>query len=152
MMCDRVLIGVVLFQITVGGQLALKKALLRAALLIPLLVATIWFGYVYTRTYKPLMQFIALRSVRRAEHSDYSAADDDINEDSGSQQRYNVESHYGQTVDESRESGLRYINPSLIAPLTKVWITDDSVQNGGHGERPDGEIAAGDMVDGDEIA
>ncbi|GAB7349583.1 hypothetical protein MBLNU459_g0275t1 [Dothideomycetes sp. NU459] len=146
MICDRVLVGVILFQITVGGQLALKKALIRAALLIPLLIATIWFSYVYTRTYKPLMEYIALRSVKRAEHFDYGEDDDDDdadNQGSGARQRYNSETQYGQTVDESQESGMRFINPSLIAPLEKVWIADKNVQNSGrHEEIPNGDEIA----------
>lgn len=116
MICDRVIVGIILFQITVGGQLALKKALIRSALLIPLLIGTIWFTYVYTRTYRPLMQFIALRSIRRAEQSDYHRADMSDNESQDNHHRYESETQHGQTVDESRESGMRFINPSLIAP------------------------------------
>lgn len=112
MIMDRVMIGLVVFQITIGGQLALKKALLRAALTVPLLLATLWFAYVYTRTYRPLMKFIALRSVRRAEQADYGNLDDSQD----SMQRYHPETRHGMTVDEAQERGLRFINPSLIAP------------------------------------
>jgi len=116
MICDRVIIGLMLFQVTVGGQLALKKALIRSALLIPLLLGTIWFTYVYTRTYRPLMQFIALRSIRRAEHSDYNRPADSEDTPGGTQDRYMSETRHGMTVDESRETGMAFINPSLIAP------------------------------------
>lgn len=52
------------------------------------------------------MTYIALRSIRKAEHGDPDAA----------ARRYEYETGNDQTVDESRESGLRFINPSLIAP------------------------------------
>lgn len=115
MICDRVIVGIILFQITVGGQLALKKALIRSALLIPLLIGTIWFTYVYTKTYRPLMQFIALRSIRRAEQSDYGRADEDEPHEDD-HHRYENEDSHGQTLDESRETGMRFVNPSLISP------------------------------------
>ena len=85
-------------------------------MLIPLLVGTIWFTYVYTKTYRPLMRFIALRSIRRAEQSDYHMGHDFEEEGEADSGRYDSESRHGQTVDESRESGMRFINPSLIAP------------------------------------
>lgn len=119
MICDRVLVGLVLFQLTVGGQLALKRAPLRSALLIPLVGATVWFAYVYNRTYRPLMRFIALKSVRRAEQADYAdqpySAVDEVSEDMA-RWRYESETAPGNTVDVSRETGLRFINPSLISP------------------------------------
>lgn len=112
MMCDRVIVGMVLFQLTTAGQLALQRAFSRSALIAPLVFATVWFGYVYSRTYRPLMKFIALRSLRRAEHSDLGRA---VQEDQYSPE---LRAHPGlgsrQTVDEARESGLRFINPSLI--------------------------------------
>jgi hypothetical protein len=114
MMCDRVVVGVVLFQATLAGQLALKKAFKRAALITPLVIATVWFGYVYGRTYRPLMKFIALRSLRRAEHSDLGRG---IQEESFSPENQHRRTPGGrQTLDEARESGQRFENPSLIMP------------------------------------
>ena len=116
MMCDRMLVGLVVFQLTVGGQLGSKGALIRGALIIPLLIGTVWFSYTYNRTYRPLMRFIALRSVRRAEQTDYPAyTDEDLPEDMA-RWRYDSETQHGRTVDENRETGLRFINPSLISP------------------------------------
>jgi hypothetical protein len=114
MMCNRVIVGVVLFQVTLAGQLALKKAFKRAALITPLVFATLWFGYMYGSTYRPLMKFIALRSLRRAEHSDLGR---DIQEVSFSpENQHRRVPGARQTLDEARESGLRYENPSLIMP------------------------------------
>ncbi|KAK5276515.1 hypothetical protein LTR16_011081, partial [Cryomyces antarcticus] len=117
MICDRVIVGLIVFQLTTAGQLALKGAVKRSVLIVPLLIATVWFSIVYSRTYKPLMKYIALRSVRKAEHSDLGHADEDAPADADlADRRYNSETRNGQTVDESRERGLRFINPSLIAP------------------------------------
>ena len=117
MICDRILVGLVVFQLTMGGQLALKHAPIRGALTLPLIVGTVWFAYVYNRTYRPLMRFIALKSVRRAEHTDYGHFGDpeEIPEDLA-RWRYESETQHGVTVDESRETGIRFINPSLISP------------------------------------
>jgi hypothetical protein len=115
MICDRVQIGIILFQITVGGQLALKKALLRSIMLVPLVVGSVWFFYVYGRTYKPLMEFIALRSVRRAEQADYASAEQ-YGSTSDPHHRHQQDSNHEQTVEETRERGMRFVNPSLICP------------------------------------
>ena len=109
MMCDRVIVGVILFQVTLAGQLALRKAFKRAVLIAPLIIATLWFAYVYGRTYRPLMKYIALRSLRQTEHSDLGR---------GIQEEAVARNGNGpvirQTVDEARESGLRFEYPSLI--------------------------------------
>ena len=114
MMCDRVIVGVILFQVTLAGQLALKKAFKRAVLITPLVVATLWFAYVYGRTYRPLMKFIALRSLRRAEHSDLGR---DVQEETFSLENQNRRVPIGrQTLDEARESGLRFEYPGITMP------------------------------------
>jgi hypothetical protein len=114
MMCDRVTVGMVLFQLTTAGQLALKSAYKRSVLIFPLVLATLWFSYFYSRTYKPLMTFIALRSLRNAEHSDLGRG---VQEEAFSlqgQNRWGMRNR--QTVDEARESGSRFINPNLVMP------------------------------------
>ncbi|KAI5244191.1 DUF221-domain-containing protein [Aureobasidium subglaciale] len=141
MICDRVQIGVIVFQIAVGGQLALKKALLRSLLLVPLVIASVWFFYVYGRTYKPLMEFIALKSVRSAEHDDY-ASEVQHGADSDNHHRYQRESNHGLTIDESRERGMRFVNPSMISPLEKVWIADSMRNRSRPAQAPVGDEAA----------
>jgi hypothetical protein len=103
MVCDRIIVGLVIFQLSMAGQLALRSAFARSTLILPLILGTVWFGIVFGRSYKPLMKFIALRSIRTAEHNDASG-------------RLGSEAENQQTVDEVRESGLRFINPSLIVP------------------------------------
>ncbi|KAF2206019.1 DUF221-domain-containing protein [Delitschia confertaspora ATCC 74209] len=122
MMCDRVIVGLVLFQLTTAGQLALQQAFRRAFVIAPLVLGTLWFGYVYSQTYRPLMKYIALRSLRRAEHSDLGRAVQEEAFVSNGRHRHIPGGR--QTLDEARESGLRFENPSLIMPLDDVWIVD----------------------------
>lgn len=132
MICNRVIVGIVLFQVTVGGQLAANKALVRSASIIPLIVGTAWFAHVYGRTYNPLMESIALRSIKRGEHGGFADVeeeeveraagtasgpgmdDDDAANVWSSERRYESETApRGETVDESVTTGRRFINPSL---------------------------------------
>jgi calcium permeable stress-gated cation channel len=118
MICDRVIIGIILFQLTTAGQLALLRAYNLAAAIVPLLLMTLWFSIAYSRTYRPLMKYIALRSLRDPGHTSLGrrATLDEQSEvfsrfmaNSGDEDEF-------QTVDEVRERGLRFINPSLIMP------------------------------------
>ena len=112
--CVRILIGFVFFQVAVTGILALKGAFIRSILVVPLIAGTLWFTVFYQRTYEPLMKFIALRSLTR---------DPPFGAIPPGESRYDSETVYGRTVDESGETGLRYINPSLVIPLEEMWIT-----------------------------
>ncbi|KAF2764478.1 DUF221-domain-containing protein [Teratosphaeria nubilosa] len=177
MICDRIFVGLIFFQLTTAGQLLLKQTVYRAVLMIPLLVATIWISILYGRTYKPLMNFIALRSVKRAElymdddgpqdptedgdRSTVSSndltrnvwADTGVNVARLRHQR-ETRSKYGIAVDESGET-IRYVNPSLVAPLEGVWIADKnrfatheglSARDDGTGVRPENDDGEPDAV------
>jgi hypothetical protein len=113
MMCDRVIVGAVLFQITVAGQLALKKAFKRAVLVAPLVVGTLWFLFVFARTYRPLMEFIALRSLRDPQPSDLGR---DVQEEALAIGQESRRATGRLTLDEARERDLRFENPSLVMP------------------------------------
>ncbi|KAJ4344008.1 hypothetical protein N0V95_006428 [Ascochyta clinopodiicola] len=136
MMCDRVIVGVVLFQATVAGQLALKKAFKRAILVAPLAICTVWFLFVYARTYRPLMKFIALRSLQDPERSDLGRG---IQEEAVHAEHEGRRRPAGRlTLDEARESGLKFETPSLVMPLTEVWLTNKNARstNGSNGSTP----------------
>ena len=61
------------------------------------------------------MTFIALRSL----HSN------ELPEDAiPAESRYNIDTNRGRNVDDSEETGLRYINPNLISPLEKIWVEE----------------------------
>ncbi|KAK4561144.1 hypothetical protein LTR86_005099 [Recurvomyces mirabilis] len=152
MICDRVFIGLVFFQLTTAGQLILKNEVGRSLALVPLVVATIWISVVYGRTYKPLMKFIALRSVERGrryrdnvtsppQETDGSTVGSNNNEfvldrnvwadadGAAGRSRREARKRFGPgaAADEADEHGLRYVNPSLVAPLEGVWIADPSL-------------------------
>lgn len=117
MMCDRVIGGAVLFQITVAGQMALKQAYKRAVLVAPLVICTLWFFFVFAKTYRPLMEFIALRSLRNPEASGIGR---DVQEEAVSSGLDGRRAHVGRlTLDEARERGLRFENPSLVMPYVR---------------------------------
>jgi hypothetical protein len=144
MICDRIFVGLVFFQVTTAGQLILRGAIPRSLLLLPLIIGTIWMSFAYSSTYKPLLRFIALRSVRRAEQASYQDEPDSV-VPSASQSpdrnpwadadsarvRWSRESGRGRSKYASSESSMRFVNPSLVAPLDPIWITDNDMRSGG---------------------
>ena len=113
MICNRVVVGLVVFQIAMTGILALKSALTASIFLIPLLAGTIWYTFYFQRTYHPLMNFIALRSIER---------DGIIDLPSPGESAWDRDTDGGRHVDTDPETGLRYINTNLVAPLENLWI------------------------------
>ena len=111
--CKRIVLGLVVFQIAMAGILGLSLAWRRALLIVPLLVFSIWFAVFYSRTYEPLMKFIAIRSL---------TYDPPFSVVQPPESRYERETAGGRTVDEDEETGLRYMNPSLVIPLEKAWL------------------------------
>lgn len=92
-----------------AGQLALRLAIKRSLLIVPLVAITLWFSYVYNKSYKPLMKFIALRSIRRHEQANQHSS------------RFLMEQRVmpvdvDEMTEEMAERNLRFVNPSLIAP------------------------------------
>ncbi|EME80277.1 uncharacterized protein MYCFIDRAFT_30854 [Pseudocercospora fijiensis CIRAD86] len=129
MICDRIFIGMIFFQITTAGQLILKQAFARSVMMVPLTVATIWTMIVYGKTYKPLMKFIALSAVKRGETTNlapetsiWAGTRAGVTADGliGDELARATGSHNEQGT--ARERNLPFINPSLVAPLHGVWI------------------------------
>lgn len=110
-----------------AGILGLSLAVYRAVIIVPLIAFTIWFIVFYQRTYAPLMRFIAIRSLTH---------DPPFGALTLGESRYDSETSMGRAVDEDQETGLRYINPSLITPLEDVWLAkrraNGPAQNGDH--------------------
>jgi hypothetical protein len=123
MICYRIIIGIGVFQFVMAGLIALDKEFIAAGLVVPLIPFTIWYSYYFGRTYEPLTKYIALRSIRRDDNTGINIADEniDINYPPGAIRRRQTS-----TIDESREKGLRFINPSLVGPLEKMWIRERS--------------------------
>ncbi|KAL2193703.1 hypothetical protein P885DRAFT_80928 [Corynascus similis CBS 632.67] len=124
MICYRIMLGLVVLQLTMSGYLALKKAFTVSLLVSPLFVATLWYGWDFRRRAEPLTRFIALRSIERpGEEGGSAIIDGDLSSERGEPQREVL--RRGSTVDEDREKGLRFVNPSLVAPLEQPWIYDE---------------------------
>jgi hypothetical protein len=112
MACYRIMIGMGVFQLVMAGIIALQNAFYPAALVVPLLIFTVWYSYYFARTYEPLMKFIALRSIRRDSNVDVNITDENIEvyRPVGYMRRAST------TVDEHREQGLQFVNPNLVTP------------------------------------
>jgi hypothetical protein len=107
----------------------------------PLIIGTLWFFFVFARTYRPLMKFIALRSLRDPGQSDLGRG---VQEEAVSSGRASGRRPAGRlTLDEARERGLRFESPSLVMPLTDVWLSHK------HGEVRSQSGSASQSVDGD---
>lgn len=115
MICYRIMLGLVVFHLTMSGYLALKKAFTVALLIAPLFVATLWYGWDFRKRVEPLTRFISLRSIeRRGEGGETAILDEDFSGADGEEQREVL--RRGSTVDEDREKGSRFVNPSLVVP------------------------------------
>lgn len=82
------------------------------------------------------MKFIALRSLHKEGVPDPATI---------GEPRYDADTEHGRTVDEDEETGLRYVNPSLIIPLEEMWVAkkgqDESNRETGDGdEEGDGNV------------
>jgi hypothetical protein len=112
MTCYRILLGLVIFQLVMAGIIALKNQFTAAALVVPLIPFTVWYSFYYGRTFEPLMKYIALRSIRRESNADINFAGEDL-------QRYRPlpgVRRESVTLDEHREEGMKFVNPSLTVP------------------------------------
>lgn len=123
MICNRIILGLVLFQISMTGILALKGAFTASLFQVPLIVITIWFTIYFQRTFFPLMRFIALRSIDRYEPPPLPPL---------SESTWDRDTDQGRTVDTDPETGLRYMNPNLTSPLETLWL-----RKPGHGRAED---------------
>lgn len=122
MICSRVFVGLMVFQLAVIGVLALSKAVTRSLLLVPLLGATVWFSYWFSRSYEPLMKFIALKSIdrNRPGGGDISPSPSATFSPPSGLERDALPIRVG-----GQELGLKlskYVNPSLILPLHDAWL------------------------------
>lgn len=113
MICNRIITGLVIFQVAMTGILALRGALTASLFLSPLLAVTVWFTIYFHRTYVPLMIFIALRSIDRQSFPELPTP---------SESPWDRDTDYGRHVDTDAETGTRYINPNLVRPLETLWI------------------------------
>jgi membrane-bound metal-dependent hydrolase YbcI (DUF457 family) len=110
--CYRILVGLVVFQLVMAGVIALSKEFVPAGLVVPLIPFTLWYSYYFGRTYEPLMNFIALRSIRRESNASINIAGENVGINATGTRARRRQS----TVDEEREKFSKFVNPSLTIP------------------------------------
>jgi len=137
MICYRIMVGMGFFQLLMAGVIALEKQFTAAALVVPLIPITIWYSYYFRRTYEPLTKFIALRSIRRESNADINLTGEDVS----GQRPPGFRRRRSTTIDETREKGLKFVNPNLVKPLEKIWIDKRSEpDSNGESAEPSSQI------------
>ncbi|OBT48734.1 hypothetical protein VE00_00756 [Pseudogymnoascus sp. WSF 3629] len=145
MISYRIMLGLGIFQLAMAGVIALKQAFTAALLVLPLIIFTMWFSYFYARTYEPLTKYIALRSIRRDDNQDVNLADEYLG-----MHRPPGRIRRRSTIDEDRERDQKFVNPSLVVPLEKMWIHQRPSADGGtprtleHEESTASSVSLGD--------
>ncbi|KAM0432944.1 hypothetical protein ACHAPT_004649 [Fusarium lateritium] len=114
--CQRVIIGLLVFEVVMVGQIATQKAFIQSVCILPLVPFSIWYSYYIKQRYEPLTIYIALRAIRADEDPDDSAAMDDAFEVENRPRPSQTILRRGSTLDEFKERGLVFVNPSLVAP------------------------------------
>lgn len=127
LICRRIIVGLVVFEIVMIGDIASFAAFFQSVAVAPLVPFTIWYSYYFARRFEPLTKYIALRNIRSNEAGDDEAvlADEDESQDAGAGGRPNPAFRRGSTLDELREQGMSFVNPSLTTPLVQPWIYKD---------------------------
>ncbi|KAI0021067.1 hypothetical protein F4780DRAFT_313771 [Xylariomycetidae sp. FL0641] len=124
MICGRIILGLISFHLVMIAVLVLRKAWTAAGLVVPLLVITLWYNQYFRHKYVPLMRFIALRSIKRgADPGNESNPEQDLRR-SGRGLLMRLTRRLS-TIDEDRERGLKFVNPSLVVRLEQPWIYKD---------------------------
>lgn len=122
MICRRIVLGLLIFEVVMVGQIAALSAWFQSVVVLPLIPFTIWYSYYFARRFEPLTKYIALRNIRSNETGDDEAVFDQENEDSDEPDQppasrpSRVLFRRGSTLDELREEGLTFVNPSLTTP------------------------------------
>ncbi|ODA77819.1 hypothetical protein RJ55_06421 [Drechmeria coniospora] len=143
--CYRIVIGLLVFEVVMVGQIASLAAFVQSVAILPLIPFTIWYSYYFNQRFEPLTKYIALRAIksgqgRADEQAVDDAFDDDAFDDDGLGPRQSQAlMRRRSTLDELKEEGLKFVNPSLVVPLQQPWIykeqppplpTDDTETDG----------------------
>lgn len=118
----RVVLGLLIFQLTMAGTLALEKAYDCAFVLLPLPLITLAFLWNFQNNYIPLSIFIALRSI---ENSTVPLANDDDELFLQTAETTRSAGDRSRTLDERRELNTTYEYPHLIGALDGPVIAID---------------------------
>lgn len=114
--CYRIVFGLLVFEIVMFGQVASLRAFLQSICLLPLIPVTIWYSYYFKRRFEPLTRYIALRAIRSDEDTeDAQEMDEEFENERGPRPSQGL-LRRGSTIDEYKEKGLVFVNPSLVLP------------------------------------
>ncbi|KAH0491056.1 hypothetical protein TgHK011_002501 [Trichoderma gracile] len=126
--CHRLVVGLVVFEVVMVGQIASLSAFVQSVAVFPLIPFSIWYSYYFKRRYVPLMKYIALRAIKPAPGSggDEAVVDEEESDDVSPDRSQSREMlRRGSTLDELKEKGLTFVNPSLVVPLERPWVYTD---------------------------
>ncbi|ANZ77299.1 BA75_04855T0 [Komagataella pastoris] len=121
----RVVMGLLLFQVTMAGTLALQNAYLLATTLIPLPFFTVAFLWNYQKNYYPLSSFIALRAIQNNDISGGRHTHINRSRTSVNSEASNLQPNSSNTLDERRELNQTYEYPFLVQSLDGPWLDID---------------------------
>lgn len=114
--CYRIVIGLLVFEVVMIGQIASLSAFVQSVFILPLIPFTIWYSYYFKRRFEPLTRYIALRAIKADEDSEDSAVlDEEFDDEEGARPSQGL-MRRGSTLDEFKEKGLTFVNPSLVVP------------------------------------
>ncbi|VEU24095.1 DEKNAAC105399 [Brettanomyces naardenensis] len=117
----RVILGLLLFQLTVAGSLALSNAWILSLCLTPLPFITLTSLWYFQKNYQPLSYFIALRAIEKDAEEGTSSVP------SGSLRNRRL-SKKSSTIDERREFNQTYTYPNLLQSLDGPWLAIEGDQ------------------------
>ncbi|KAF4589728.1 Calcium permeable stress-gated cation channel 1 [Ophiocordyceps camponoti-floridani] len=120
--CHRIVIGLVVFEVVMIGQIASLAAFVQSVTVLPLIPFTIWYSYYFKRRFEPLTKYIALRAIGSGQPAQDGSGDD------GESQPLRGLMRRQSTLDEYMEKDLVFVNPSLVTPLQQPWIYKDPPQ------------------------
>ncbi|KHN98956.1 uncharacterized protein MAM_03418 [Metarhizium album ARSEF 1941] len=126
--CYRIVIGLLVFETVMVGQIASSRAFVQSVAVLPLLPFTVWYSYYFNRRFEPLTRVIALRAIRdggEESGQDQQAVEEDEASDDDVPHFERQILRRGSTLDEFKERGLTFVNPSLVTPLQLPWIYRD---------------------------
>ncbi|KFA76017.1 hypothetical protein S40288_00343 [Stachybotrys chartarum IBT 40288] len=123
--CYRIVVGLVVFEVVMFGQIAALQAYIQSVATLPLLPFTVWYSYYFKRRFEPLTRYIALRAIRSDSDPARSEAVVEDFESAAVSPPSQGLLRRGSTLDEDREKGLKFVNPSLVVPLGQPWIYRD---------------------------
>ncbi|OHE98458.1 hypothetical protein CORC01_06249 [Colletotrichum orchidophilum] len=118
----RVILGLLVSQVILSSIMAFLLAFFQSIAVLPLIAFTVWYSFYFRRRFEPLTRYISLRSIRiDIDPEDAAVLDEDFEGPRPSQGLL----RRGSTIDEDKEKGLTFANPSLTSRLEEPWIYQD---------------------------